>query len=322
MVAFYNLMRNNHQDAQLLFIAPFMQLVMDLVGSNPSSRQATTAVSAIENGRGSSDPPTLASAANETVGDDDKIKTGTDLILLKGEYFDFDRDFKVAEDTKNEIVVAWLNFLHLLSSALFNDYTTAYQAMVDLSKSNTEAFPPHNTAYRMLLEGITSLSVEPESLQDMTKAKQCLKKIQTLVKHSPSNYHHIATLLEAEILAYKVTNSNKKTSRLRSLLLSKKTCRNRQTKLFEEVVAKYNDAAMEARDQGFVLIEAMSYERCARFHHQLQLQQQLRQQHLSNSDEEQDCYETTIRPLLVKSQSLYDSWGAHSKARQVVENLL
>ena len=324
MVSFYNLMRNNHQDAQLLFIAPFMQLVMDLTGKSSSQQAPATAVAAIE-GNDGSDRHTLASATDR--GGHNQVKTQTSVTLLKGEYFDFDRDFKVAKDTKNEIVVAWLHFLHFFSSALFNDYTTAYQAMDDLNKSNTDAFPPHNTAYRMLLEGITSLSVEPESLRDPTRAKQCLKKIQTLVKHSPSNYHHIATLLEAEVLAYKVTNA-KKLSLRRWLLVSKNT----STKLVEDVIAKYNDAAMEARDQGFVLIEALAYERCARFH-QLQWQQQqsgLRRSfrnlmsgdHDNNNEEEEDnYYETTIRPLLIKSQSLYESWGAHTKARQV-ENLM
>ena len=328
MLSFYNLMNSNKQDAQLLFLEPFIQLVTDLIGDS-ASRATTGYIDDKQRMR-----PTLNTGTNTD-------SSNRNVALLKGDYFDIDADLKHVMETGNAIVVSWIYFLQLFVCALLNDYTTAYQAMLELNKSNTDAFPPHNTAYWMLFEGIISLSIQPESLQDVQRAKQCLRKVKTIVKHSPSNYKHIATLLEAELLAYKV-NHRRRNCKASLLSAYSSGCLNPSrsggsNNIVDDVIAKYTEAAMEARDQGFVLVQALAYERLGRFH---QIQRQIQEneegtlrrsfrrltQSLTSDGgenaEQEDENDKETKSVWKEARTLYASWGAHTKARQLLEHML
>jgi tetratricopeptide (TPR) repeat protein len=156
-----------------------------------------------------------------------------DPAILRGEYFDVDVSLNQAMETNNGLLISFCHFLTMFASFMFNDYAKALKAAMALEKSNTDAYPPQNTAYWMLFQGIASISV----FQNSRAATKCLKRLKTLAKHAPFNYNHFATLLEAEILFHQPR------------------C--------QAALSKYSDAAMEAKTRGFPCIEALAYERSA-----------------------------------------------------------
>jgi tetratricopeptide (TPR) repeat protein len=193
---------------QVGFLAPFIQLVQNLIGN--SSQQECLAGKNIQN-----------------------------HAILKGEYCDLEATLKEAIETKNDIIIGWCHFLNMFANALFNDYDKANTAGLSLEKSNTKAFPPHNTAYWMLFRGIASISVSKKA----RVAAKCLKRLKILANYSPFNYCQFVSMLEAEILF--------------------------QKRMCQAALSKYNDSAMEAKTRGFLCIEALAYERSANVYRHL-----------------------------------------------------
>jgi hypothetical protein len=161
-------MRAHQQDMQLGFLAPFLQLVQNLIGSSP--QQECSAGGSIQ-----------------------------DHAILKGEYCDLETTLKEAVEEKNEVIIAWCHFLKMFANALFNDYNKANEAGLSLEKSKTKAFPPYNTAYWILFRGIASISVS----RNARVAAKCLKRLKILANHSPFNYCQFVSMMEAEILFQK-----------------------------------------------------------------------------------------------------------------------